>query len=106
MSRASHRHLLALNAVLIAGLALLTFSPGATGQPGGSSRPRAPGQYALVSAQYQGATDRAIVVADTNNEELIVLKWDRSRKVFEGIGYRDLKADSELALKRQGGGGR
>lgn len=88
-----------LNILLLVVLALVTIAPGAEARQG--VRSRAPGQYAIVSGRFQGSTDRALFIADVANEELVVLRWDRSRRVLEGIGYRDLAADAAGA-RRQG----
>jgi len=100
MAPRSKKHLLALNGVLVAVLALVTFATGAEGRQ--TARARASGQYAIISVAFQGATDRAMFILDAANEELIGMRWDRSRRALEGIGYRDLKADAELATRRQG----
>lgn len=102
MAGRSKKHLLALNGLLVVVLALVTFAPGAEGRQAAAARSRAPGQYAIISVQFQGATDRAMFIADAANEQLIALRWDRSRRSLDGIGFRDLKADAELASRRQG----
>lgn len=101
MTRRSNKHLLALNGVLVVALALVTFAPGAEGRQT-AARSRAPGQYAMVSARIQGASDDAIFIVDSANEEMIAIRWDRSRRAIDGVGYRDLAADAELATRRQG----
>jgi hypothetical protein len=88
--------LIALNAALLALLALVTLAPHAQAQ---AKRARPKGQYAIVDGKIQGQQEGAIYVLDTANQEMVVLKWDRSRKTLNPIGYRDVAADAEQAQK-------
>lgn len=100
------------NAVLLACVvvaAVMSRTPAGaqpTGQPGiqgpgdgaAGSRPR--GQYTMLSGRTQTGSNHAIFVIDAVNQEMVALRWDPSRKVMTGIGYRSLGNDA------QGGGGR
>lgn len=103
MKHGRYRSLILLNGALIGVLALVTIAPHAGAQGGKRNRPK--GQYTLVSGQVQGMTESAIFVLDSANEQLLGLKWDRSRKQLTGIGLRNLAEDAQLR-GRQGGGGR
>ncbi len=98
MKTPAYRSLLWLNAALLLILALLALAPGAQArQP--ASRPH--GQYAMVSAEVQGLTERAVVILDSANQQMVALRWDRSRKALAPLGYRDIGADIRLR-ERQG----
>jgi len=91
MSKQRTKGLIALNAVLLVGLALITLAPDAEAQ---ARRTRAHGQYAIVDAQFLGSQSAAIIVLDSANQEMLALRWDRSRRILTTIGQRDLAADS------------
>lgn len=93
------RGLIALNALLIGVLALVTLAPGVSAQPQARARPK--GQYTVLDGKYQGAAEAALYVFDASNQELLALRWDRSRGTLGTIGYRDVAADAE---QRQRGG--
>lgn len=97
--RATTRGLIGLNLALAGLLAIVTFAPGAGAQPQ-PRRTRPHGQYAMVSCKIQGQTESGIFVVDSANEEMIALRWDRSRKVLSGIGFRDLAGDAQLREKQ------
>lgn len=96
MSRRPHTGLIALNAVLIGLLAIVTLAPGAQAQ---SKSKRATGQYAMVDGRIQGVAEAAIYVYDTANQEMLALRWDRSRKTLLTLGHRDVAADADQAQK-------
>lgn len=96
MQHRSHKGLIALNALLMGLLAIVTLAPGAQAQ---SKPKRATGQYAIVDGQIQGVAEAAIYVYDTSNQEMLALRWDRSRKALQVLGHRDVAADAEQAQK-------
>lgn len=87
--------LLALNALLLVALGVVSFAPSADAQ---QRRPR--GAYAMVSAKTQGFTEDAVYIVDANNQELVAIRYDRSNQGLRFIGFRDLRQDA-----RQGGQG-
>lgn len=98
MHRRPHGGLIALNAALLAMLMLVTLAPGAWAQ----AKPKRPkGQYVMVDGKIQGVAEAAIYVFDTANQEMLALRWDRSRKVLQTLGHRDVADD---ALQAQKGG--
>lgn len=81
--------LVALNAVLLVVLGIVSI---AHAQPGARAR----GNYAMVGGEYLGGRGaNAVYILDAANQELIAVKWDESRKVLDGIGYRDLNKDAQ-----------
>jgi len=90
--------LIALNVALLGVLGVVTLSPQADAQQG--RRPR--GEYMMLGGQITGAPANALHVIDVTNQEMITLRWDQSRKRFDGVGYRNLRLDAQGAA----GGGR
>lgn len=81
--------LIALNAGLVVVLGIVTA---AGAQPGARAR----GNYAMVGGEFLGGGGaNAVYILDAANQELIAVKWDESRKVLDGIGYRDLSKDAQ-----------
>jgi hypothetical protein len=98
MRARSRQGLIALNLALLTILAIMTFSPLAEGQPGAS---RARGQYSMVSGEITGGTPHVVYIFDSNNREMVAVRWNNSRRTLDGIGFRDLNADSKAV--NQGG---
>lgn len=92
-----HRGLLALNALLMLVLLVVTFAPAARAQPGAA---RQRGDYTLIAARALGFAEAAIWLVDTNNQELIALRYDRSNKQLLFLGYRNLATDARQAERR------
>lgn len=80
--------LLALNGLLLAALAMVTFGPSVEAQ---SARSR--GEYVAVAGGVQGTSADVIYIADTVNQELIALSYDHDKKLLEGIAWRNLRTD-------------
>lgn len=99
MMRRRHAGLLALNGALLGVLALVTLAPGASAQ---REARRARGEYTMVAGKVQGLTAAAIYIVDSNNAELLAVRWDQSRKTLAPMGFRDLSMDAKAAP----GGGR
>jgi len=96
MQSRSRRHsgLIAINLALVAILAVLTVLPeGAEAQ----NTRRARGDYTMVAGEVQGMSEAAIYIVDSNNSEMVALRWDQSRKSLAPIGFRDLAADARAA---------
>jgi hypothetical protein len=82
--------LLAVNAGLVAVIGITALAPA---QPDTN---RARGEYAIVGGEYQGGGgENAVYILDATNQDLIAVRWDRSRKSLTGIGYRDLSLDAQ-----------
>lgn len=84
--------LLAVNAALLLGLALVASSPSAVAdrQP-----TRARGVYTMVNGAIQGGNSDAIYIVDSANQEMVVVRWNDGRSSLEGIGYRNLSGDAQ-----------
>jgi hypothetical protein len=53
----------------------------------------------MVDGKIQGAAEAAIYVYDASNQEMLVMRWDRSRETLITLGHRDAAADAEQAQK-------
>lgn len=95
---AGRRGLVAINAVLLAALAAITFAPFATAQPGMTPNAgRARGQYTLVSGRTMSGGADAVYIVDSSNQELVALRWDQGKQALLGLGYRNLSGDGATA---------
>ena len=92
------RGLLALNLVLLAVLATVSLGPAAFAQNGREARPS--GDYSMVTGQAQGITENVVYIVDGLNRDLLAIKWDRSRKGWEGLGYANLVEDGQRGARR------
>lgn len=95
-----HAGLLALNAALLAGLAIVTLAPHADAQRSRKDT-RNRGEYTMVSGEIQGRAEAAIYIIDAANEELVAVRWDQSRQTLTPLGFRDISED-----RKTGGAGR
>ena len=86
--------LVGINLALLAALAAVVFV-GRAGAQSGRERPR--GDYTMVGARAQGIPESAVFIVDRTNQEMVVLRWDRSRKALKGLGFRDLAEDARRA---------
>jgi hypothetical protein len=95
MSRPQFLSLIALNAVLLAALALVSLSGRAQAQA------RQRGSYMLISSGVTGTPLSVVYVIDEVNNELVAMAWDDAGKKMNYVGYRNIAADSMQA--RRGG---
>ena len=95
-----HSGLLALNAGLLLALGAVTLAPMAEAQRGSTTQ-RARGDYTMVAGRVIGVPESAIYIIDSTNQELVGVRWDRSRRSLQPIGFRDVQLDA-----RGGRGGR
>jgi hypothetical protein len=97
--------LVALNAVLAAVLAGLFMVPAPAGAqptlgtPGGGAA-RARGTYTMLAGRPRSGSGSVVYVIDSVNQETITLKWNESRNVLEGLGYRNMSRDLGQATGR------
>lgn len=87
-TRSRLRGLVALNLVLLAVLAAVTFGASVHGQNRGR------GEYTMVSGGVNGANAAAVYIVDVANQEMIAITYGQTAKQIEGIGYRNLAADA------------
>lgn len=104
--------LLALGAANLAAVTavVLTWPSGADAQQPASTPPnkapvkaldaRARGDYTMVSGRIGAGGNHVVYVVDSSNQEMIALRWDTTKLVFIGIGYRNLAADGKGARGR------
>jgi len=98
-SRVRQRHaLVALNVTLLTLVAIVTFAPISQAQPTSS---RARGDYSMVAGEISGGRPFVTYIFDASNNEMVAVRWNSSRNLLDGIGYRDLEADSKI--QNQGG---
>jgi hypothetical protein len=91
------RRLLAMNAILLAGVAAVSFAPSLFSSAVAQSQPamRARGEYTMISGKSSSG-GAAIYVLDASNHEMIALRWDLARRSLVGLGYRNLTADGQV----------
>ncbi|MBM4051485.1 MAG: hypothetical protein FJ270_01920 [Planctomycetes bacterium] len=94
MSRTQFLSLIALNAVLLAVLALVSMSGSASAQ-----QTRQRGSYMLISSGVTGTPLSVVYVIDETNSELVALAWDDTVKKMNYVGYRNIAADSMQARR-------
>ncbi len=89
--------LVALNGVLLAMLAfLLVRSPaGAQNEP-----PRARGEYTMVAGKLNAGGPPGVYIVDSNNQELVVLRWDQTKQTMLALAYRNIGTDSKAVPGR------
>lgn len=88
---------IAVNAVLLGALAMVTLQPAATAQSdegGALANQRVRGSYLMVGGDLSTGSSNAIWITDTTNQQLVAIRWDNSRGRIEGLGFRDLRQDA------------
>lgn len=89
MTRSSLAALVSLNALLLAALAWVEWSPRAQAQS--MSRTRA--SYAMTGGTLMGVSQGVVYIVNETDQELIALMWNERTKQFQGLGYRNIAAD-------------
>ncbi|GAB4387077.1 MAG: hypothetical protein Kow0022_18140 [Phycisphaerales bacterium] len=97
MKHRPNRGLIVVNLLLLGVLCAVTLPPMATAQ---NERTRGRGEYTMVGGELDVGNSDAIFILDSANAEMIVLRWEHSRGQLEGIGFRDLEADSQVDPNR------
>lgn len=92
-----YRALIGLNVVLLGVLAMVVFAPSAGAE---QEARRNPGTYTMVTGRSPGSTEGAIWIIDASNQEMLVTRYNQSRKSLEMIGYRDLGEDASGQVRR------
>ena len=90
--------LIVLNALLLGALALVSFGSEADAQ----GRQRSRGSYTMVGGEVLGSLAAAVYIADTANQELMVITYDPQQKALKGLAYRNLAADAAEATTARG----
>lgn len=102
--------LLALGAANLAALTAIVLTwPAGAQQPAATPPNKAPvkpldtrarGDYTMVSGRIGAGGNHVVYVVDSSNQEMIALRWDTTKQVFIGIGYRNLATDGKGARGR------
>lgn len=100
MPRWSRHAALAANASFALLLLALLFSSWPPPPARGQAPARARGEYTMVSGKTGAGSAHALYVIDGANSELVVFRWDQTRKEFLGFAYRSLDADARTPLGR------
>lgn len=85
--------LIVLNALLLAALGAVKWSPAAEAQA------RARGSYLMVAGAVEGGDPEVVWLLDEANGELVAVVWNRERGELMGIGYRDLDVDAVTLMR-------
>ncbi len=93
--------LIALNVTLLTLVAIVTFAPMTSASSAQVSNTRPRGEYSMVGGQITGGTPSVVYIVDSNNDEMVALRWNNGRSLLEPIGFRDLAADAKV--QNQGG---
>jgi len=80
--------IVAINAVLLGGIALVAFAPASDAQ----ARHRS--SYTMVSGTINGQVNPVLYIVNEGALELVAISWDDQTKTFTGMGFRNLAADS------------
>ena len=88
------RALAGLNAALLLALGAVAVAPAARGQAPGE--PRNAGRYIIVGGALNAGDANAAYIIDTVNAEMIAMRWNDSRRRYEGLGYRNLREDAQV----------
>jgi len=96
---AMRRGLVAANVGLLCGVGILALARGAQGQ---SPQPvnRARGEYTMVAGRTNLGGPAAVYIVDGTNQEMVALRWDQSKQVLVGVGYRNLAGDNRTQTGR------
>lgn len=82
--------LIALNAILLTSLAMVSFTP----QPAQAQLGARAGDYVMVSAQRRGKTWSTVYITDLNNGAILAVD-PTPRKELEVVGFRAIGRDFE-----------
>ncbi len=98
----NHRHphgrrnaLVALNALLLAALGFVHFGTSAEAQNAPPGAQRARGEYTMVSGRGTMGGADVVYVIDSNNQELVALRWEQAKQVLATVGYRTIEGDAQ-----------
>jgi hypothetical protein len=86
------RGLVVLNVALLTILGVVSITPQVDAQSSPINM-RVRGDYSVVGGKTLGENASTIFVLDSENRELVSLRWNDSTKAIEGVGFRDLVRD-------------
>src|SRR5688572_12242603 len=82
------RALIALNAVLLIVLGVVTFNSAAGAQARGR------GEYTMVAGGLPQVDGDGIYIVDVANQEMIIMAYNQQTKTLDGVAYRNLANDA------------
>lgn len=56
---------------------------------------RGAGQYTMVGGRTEGSTAKVVYIIDSQNKELLAVRWNQGQNRLDGIGYRSLAQDAD-----------
>ncbi len=87
MNRRMLTGLIVVNVVLLLMLILT-----ATGPPASAQRLRG-GDYVMIAGRTPGRTINTIYIADLNNDAVLAVTYNQTRKTLEPLGFRHVARD-------------
>lgn len=91
--------LIAINLVLLALLAMVTFAPATNADS--NTLDNGAGDYIMVGGRVSGSTSNVVYVLDQRSGILIALKYDLSSKKMKGLGIRNVNQDAASSGPRR-----
>ncbi len=58
---------------------------------------RAAGQYTMVGGRTEGATAKVVYIIDSQNKELMAVRWNQGQNRLDGIGFRSITQDADAS---------
>ncbi len=95
MKNTSRAGLIALNTLLLAVFAAVSFVPVTEAQTTSS------GRYLAVTSEINGLTQGVVYIMDTNTQQLLACAWDHNRNHIIILGYRSISSDRASVLGNQ-----
>ena len=92
MEKTSRAGMIALNTVLLAVFAAISFVPISEANTTSSNR------YIAVTSTVNGLTQGVVYIMDTNQQELLAAAWDHNQNRIILLGHRSVSADRASAL--------
>ena len=96
MKNTSRTGLIALNTLLLAVFAAVSFVPTSDAQTTLQNS-----RYIAVTSNINGLTQGVVYIADTHKQELLAAVWDHNRNRITILGYRSIQADRISAQGKQ-----
>lgn len=87
--------LIALNAVLLIALGVLSFMPQSA-----DAQANRPSNYLMVGGQMRGQIHNMVYVTDINNQLMVAITYDRNRRALVPVGGRNIADDFRIDVDR------
>ncbi|MDP7005074.1 MAG: hypothetical protein QF718_02530 [Phycisphaerales bacterium] len=87
MKNTSRAGLIALNTLLLAVFAAVSFVPVSDAQTTQLDR------YVAITSDINGLTQGAVYIMDTNTQQLLACAWDHNKNRIIILGYRSISSD-------------